>query len=635
MKKGAASSFAKSLAMPILIIGAVWLMFGRAIGYDFVNWDDPVFTYQSPLVSGRSENPLREAFTTASAGYYAPILWLTLRGCYRLWGADPAGYHALNVALHSLNAALVYVLLRRLGAGRMSFPAALLWALHPARAESVAWITEIKDVLSGFFCLAGAIAVIDSCNDFLYRRGGIRNRGFIAGVLLMILGFGAKPTVVVWPMSALLLVVFAPRLAKYKGRKDETIDESDSQRFRRLAIYFVPVVLIACAFAIQFHAVQSRAGVTRQGLEATAAQRFLLASASIRFHLEKTFMPVDLCPCYPRPVNVGFGNPGFADAVVVSLAILCAAAVFWKRKPWLTVALGFFVITMLPMLQIIPTAIAFADRYTYLASILLFAWMAVETDSLATRLCGNAAGKISAAFLAAAIAAESLLAAPSLEVWRDSASLWSSVIAWHENGAIGSRWKRNSDTAEILLKARINYATALHRAGRLAEAETFYRDALRQFPDSRPLYMGLARALIDKGELVESENLLRYVSARWTDNPIADFELMRLYLKKDDWQSAEAVLPRAIMIPGWNPPVFHFWGQEFMRLGRPIAAIACFERCVRDCPGDPDFRLAHAEACLAAGRQSDARASLEKCLNLDGGNERAKAILGRITSGQR
>ena len=189
--------------LALLVAVVLFAVYSPSIGYDFVALDDDVFVSENPVVKdGFSEAALKAAWTTAPENYWAPLLWMSFMLDVELFGPEPWGFHLTNVFLFSLNVGLLFWLVRRwTGRTRIALAVALLWALHPSRVESVAWITERKDVLSGLFFLLGVGAYVEA------RKGGLKH-GVVIAWLCLVFGGMVKQVLIVMPAALMLLDIW-------------------------------------------------------------------------------------------------------------------------------------------------------------------------------------------------------------------------------------------------------------------------------------------------------------------------------------------------------------------------------------------------------------------------------------------
>ena len=318
------------------------LVFSRAIGNDFVNYDDPVYVTENPRVqAGLTPEGIRWALTTGAAANWHPLTWISHMVDWSVFEEDPHGHHAVSVVWHALNAILVFVLFRRLtNAFWLSAFSAALFAWHPLRVESVAWIAERKDLLSGFFGLFALWAYV------VYAQQH-RAKWYTGSALgTFALGLLAKPMLVTLPLIMLLLDIWplqrfhsAPRLEK------------------------LPFFLLAAASCAITLTVQHAGGSISRVLPLRA--RIANAFVAVLGYLEKFVWPNDLAVLYPHP---GFWPATTIVASVLLFVLLTAAALSqFRHRPWLAIGWFWFLIMLLPVLGFVQVGLHYmADRYTYL-----------------------------------------------------------------------------------------------------------------------------------------------------------------------------------------------------------------------------------------------------------------------------
>src|SRR2546422_2164398 len=221
---GRAVPWGMQLALPGILVLVVLTCFLPTLGNDFVAWDDDLNFTENPNCRGLSWSNLRWMLTTVHGGHYQPLSWMTLGLDYVVWGMNPVGYHLTNLLLHAANAVLFYFMALRLL--RASVPgghadgswaltlgsgfATLLFAVHPLRAESVAWITERRDVLSGLFYLAAVVAYLRDC-DGAVPEGRRTRKWYWASLGLFALALLSKAMAVTLPVILLALDAYPLR----------------------------------------------------------------------------------------------------------------------------------------------------------------------------------------------------------------------------------------------------------------------------------------------------------------------------------------------------------------------------------------------------------------------------------------
>lgn len=368
--------------LPGVALGLATLAcFWPTLGNDFVQYDDQDYVTQNPhLRSGLTWGSVRWAFGAAYAANWHPLTWISHALDVELFGLNPAGHHLSSLLLHAANAVLLFTLLNSLTrrTGR-SFLVAGLFALHPLRVESVAWVAERKDVLSGLFFLLVLLAY--SRFVFLSRgaqdrlgRGGVAEPagtgcGFRPAVFYCLAlaghaaGLMSKPMVVTLPI-VLFLMDYWPR-----GRLAGAVGGTPGKRIARLLIEKVPFLMLSGISAALTLQVQAPAKVYLAGLPFSL--RLANAAVACGRYLEKTFWPADLAVFYPHP---GRWPGAVVLMTVLGIVAMTLVLIRWGRRyPWLGVGWLWFLGMLVPVLGLVQVgAQSMADRYTYLPSIGLF-----------------------------------------------------------------------------------------------------------------------------------------------------------------------------------------------------------------------------------------------------------------------
>jgi tetratricopeptide (TPR) repeat protein len=468
-KKGMLLGFNLALAFGVVLI------FGQTGHHGFINYDDNDYVYENPQVSkGLTPEGIHWAFTSSHAHNWHPLTWLSHMLDVELYGLDPSGHHRTSVVFHALNAVLLFWLVRLLtgSIGPSAFVAAV-FAVHPLRVESVAWIAERKDVLSGFFFLLTLLAYVRYARlPWSPWRYGLVLFLFAAGLM-------AKPMLVPLPLI-LLLLDFWPlrRLEHSKAWK----------LFReKIPLLFLSLISIGLTLSAQRGAV-----VPLDFLPLPL--RLGNALETLFVYLRQTVYPVGLAVFYPFPEK----NPAPVLLLGMAAVLLLAFAGTWilrRSHPYLLVGLLWYLVLLMPVLGIVQVGIqAHADRYTYLpliGPVWAITWLAAEVLSHLRK--GQWIG-IFAAF--GILAVLLVLARGQASYWRDSESLWTQTAAHtrphartHNHLAI-ARFQKGDLPGGILhlqkalqihpdsVDARYNLGRALALQGNTAEAVAQYTAAL-------------------------------------------------------------------------------------------------------------------------------------------------------------
>ena len=354
------------LILPVILFLLTCALFAPVLSHDFINYDDPDYVTANAVVQrGLSAEGVRYAFTSLQPYYWQPLTWLSLELDSSLFGSSARGYLAVNVLLHALAVVLLFLLMQR--ATRRVWPSAAvaaLWAVHPLRVESVAWVAERKDVLSTLLFIATVYLYV----RFTERRTAAR---YIAVVALFILALMSKPMVVMLPVVLILFDIWP------LGLKPSIKD--------KVPLFVLAAAIVAVTFVGQ-----------RGAIAGTLPFSIRLSNAIINYsaYLGKMLFPVDLAVVYPYRFAIEMGK---VVGSLMLLAAITAGVITLKRKPLITGWL-WYLITLAPVAGIVQAGPqSMADRFTYIPSIgLLY--------GLAFGFAWRKAGAIVAAVLATILA---------------------------------------------------------------------------------------------------------------------------------------------------------------------------------------------------------------------------------------
>lgn len=393
-----------------VIGGAVLLTFLPCLRCGFVNYDDDRYVYRNPLIRDFSRDGIARIFaTTDFTVLYTPLVFLSYAVEYRFFGLDPFPYHLTNLILHLCNCLLVfYFILGLTRRASAAFITAILFGLHPLRVESVAWITERKDVLYALFLLASL-----NCYIAYARRGGPLR--YLAAGGMFILALLAKPVSIVLPAIFLLCDYFL---------------EGKIPR-RRLAEK-LPLFAVSAAWLV-FGIVTAK-GYVRGEPDFTGLDYFLIACYALLFYIYKSILPIGLSCMYPHPLKIGGVLPPiFLASPLILLALAALVVRSACRTRDVVFGSAFFFITAAPALRLFPPGlIIVADRYTYVPAIGLSFIAAQAVLWLSGREWRHAV----AVAVAAMAASLSFLSRERCKVWRDSVTLWEDAVAKYRDSYI-------------------------------------------------------------------------------------------------------------------------------------------------------------------------------------------------------
>jgi hypothetical protein len=457
---------ASSLVAGIALAVATALVFWPALQNGFIElFDDNVYVTSNPVVlQGLTADGLRWAFTTVHSHTWHPLTSLSHMADVSMFGLDPRGHHLASVLVHAVVAALVLALLRAARVGlATSLIAAAAFALHPLRVESVAWVSERKDVLCVALSLGTALAWLR------FGRTGDR-RAYAAALVLFLLALLAKPMAVSIPAVLLLLDLWP-------------LGRAERSRAWPLVVEKVPFAGIAAAVALATFVAQRASGAVQDGSRLPLSARLANAAVVPFLYLGKTVWPSDLSVFYP---HTGAETP-VAVALGAALLLVAATAAAWRLRrhaPWLLVGWGWFLVTLLPVIGLVQVGRqGMADRYTYLPSVGLVLALAAGAEAALGATRRRWASAAAAALAVACVVALAVATRSQLAVWRDSRSLFLHARAVTD---------RNSVAANAL-------GVLQARAGDLEGAARLYAEAVAFDPGSAVARQNFAGILLALG----------------------------------------------------------------------------------------------------------------------------------------
>lgn len=370
----------------------------------FVNWDDEDYVVNNKLIESFSN--FNQILTEPVQGNYHPLTMLSLALNYSISGKTPLSYHIFNLLLHIINSILIFYFVLRLSKSGlwMAFIVALLFGIHPLHVESVAWVSERKDLLYAFFFISGMIVYL------LYIEERKMVLLFLV-FLLFALSLLSKPAAVIFPMALLALDFYKDRLRSAK-------------------VYFekVPFFLLAVLFGLLAMHGQSEAGATELAQTFSLPNRLLFASYGIMMYLVKTIWPLQLCTFYPFP-EVSNSLPVMYYFSLLFLALLIYVLIkSYKNNRLVAFALIFYLINLALVLQLLPVGNAIiADRYSYLPLVGIF----IIPGFYFQRWIDKNNGKLSFIMLLILLLSSAALVTLSYQqstTWKNGATLWDHAI---------------------------------------------------------------------------------------------------------------------------------------------------------------------------------------------------------------
>ncbi|MDQ6809147.1 MAG: tetratricopeptide repeat protein [Verrucomicrobiota bacterium] len=485
MKTSLAWPVARPLAICLCLAALVWVVFGQTLSHDFVNYDDPSYVYENPrITSGLTLASAAWAFTHVHGQNWHPLTTISHMLDGTFYGMRAGGHHFTNVLLHTAGSVLLFCALRALtGATWRSAIVAALFAVHPLRVESVAWIAERKDVLSGVFFMLTLLSYARYA-----RRPSFGSYAVVAGCLAM--GLMSKPMLVTLP-AVLLLLDYWP-LRRFRTATSEGGNAAQRRAVAlRLIIEKLPLfLLVVGACAATLLAQGQYIGV---GENLPWWWRINNAAISYVTYARQMFWPAGLVPFYPHPENTVSALT--LGSAIVALIIVSALALLQRRqRPYLLVGWLWYLGMLVPVIGLVQVGWqGHADRYTYLPEIglaIAIVWGAAEL--LSRWRAGRLAGGVCAGLVTAGLTSA---AWKQTSYWRNSETLWTRTLAVMPNNDV----------------AQNNLGVVLMAHGDKDGAVARYREALRLRPDNVPAHISLANVLLHDGKMTEGVSHLERV----------------------------------------------------------------------------------------------------------------------------
>ena len=650
----------RELFIGLLLASVTVLVYGQVADFDFTNFDDGPIIYENLNVrGGLTLHGVLWALSTSYFDFWHPLTWWSHMLDCGLFGLDPGSHHLVSLGSHVANTLLLFRVLNRMtglrpggattpqaGTVWRSAMVAALFALHPLHVESVAWLSERKDVLSTFFMMLTLLAYARyvSCarrqvsgerqtstlrstatedgsnieyrtsnaereesritHHALPRRNEVKtgSRYYLLCLFSFALGLMSKPMLVTLPFVLLLLDYWplhrfessTPRRAEEERRRlNPQLSTFNHLLFEKLPFFGLAAVSCAITYlGMQGGQHVLSAEQTPWGL------RLANVPVSYARYLGKLVWPVDLAALYPMPAHWGFWHVG--GSVVLLLLITLFVAGRARSAPWLLTGWLMFLGTLVPVIGLVPNGYqSIADRYTYIPSIGLFVagvW-AVAEFSVRWKF---------RAFLLRGAAVLALLVCGSLTwrqtgYWRNSLTLWTHCVAATRDN----------------IMARVSLGNALQQAGQINEAMEQYREVLRLDPNQAHANLDLGVALAMTGQLQEATNCFARALRNRPDWSGTHLNLGHVLFELGDFSGALTHYAEAVRLDSNAVVAFTSLAGDLSARGKSDEAVRYYLEALRFNPVDAEAHYHLGLEWLQRGRIDEAMASLREAVRLE------------------
>ena len=443
-------------ALGIGLVLAILIVYGQVSHFDFTYYDDPDYVSKNVHVqAGLTADSIKWAFTSVVAGNWSPVTSLSNILVYEFFRMDSGMHHLVNVVFHALAAVMLFAALQRASRQRAASAfVAFLFAVHPLHVESVAWVSERKDVLSAFFAFLALYAYVRYAEQTSVRR-------YLLVAVPVVNGLMSKKMFVTFPFALLLFDVWPLR----RGRFPQVVWEK------------LPLIALSTVASVIAYFTQRSAGAF---LRAPMEVRIENAGVAYVTYIVQTFWPARLAPMYPYPESVAAWE--WAAAFAILLGVSAVAIYTWRTRPYIATGWFWYLGTLVPVIGLVQVgAQARADRYTYIPMVglsMILAWGAVEVAGrwLRTRMA------IATAAVVACVACTAI-ASTQTAYWQDGVTLFQHTVDLDPNNYPA----KYQLSLEHYLRGK-----DLLESGHRAEAIAHFEDALRVRPNWAEVHNNLA-----------------------------------------------------------------------------------------------------------------------------------------------
>ncbi len=580
-------------AVCLVLAAITFAVFGQTLTHGFAYYDDNDYVYENPVVArGLTRQGIVWAFTGVHAYNWHPLTWLSHMLDCQLYGLHPGGHHLTNVLLHIATVIALFLVLRQMtGALWRSAFVAAVFAIHPLRVESVAWVAERKDVLSGLFFMLTIGAYV----GYARRPWSWGRYGLV--MVLFAMGLMSKPMLVTLPL-VLLLLDYWP------------LQRVEPRKLSGLVLEKLPLLALSAASCVATVLAQNRVLQSTELL--SLPLRFANALVTCIVYLGQMAWPAGLTVFYPFPLN---GLPPWEVVLAGTLLAGLSGFAFRQRRtqPWILVGWLWYLVMLLPVVGIIQVGDqAHADRYTYLPQIGIYVavtWLAAEWGAK------QQAGRMAIGGLMAAVVGVLMVCAgKQAAYWKNGESLWTHALACTTDNYV----------------AHFNLGNVLRQEGKMDEAIPHYQKAVQIRPDYSQAHNNLGKALLLKGKVDEAISHLQQALQIRSDYPETRVNLGEALFRKGKVDEAIVQYQIALQInPGYADGYFGL-GIAFLQEGRVDEAIGPFQRVLQINPNNADAHANLGNILMQKGEVDEAITHFEKALQIRPNYAQAHNNLGNI-----
>jgi len=628
----------------LFLIVATAAVYWQVTSFDFVDFDDHKYVPENPMVQkGLTAESIHWAFTSNHASNWFPLTWLSLMLDRQLFGPGPAAFHRTNLILHIINTLLLFFILH--SSTKLHWPAFLVasaFALHPLHVESVAWVTERKDVLSTLFWMLTMLAYIRYC-----RWGRTKIVWYGLGLASMALGLMAKPMLVTLPFVLLLLdywplgrMSFSLYARSYGAEAHTSLKGSGTKGLIFLILEKIPFFILSAASSVVTLIVQKQ---TRAPIILLSVKdRIANALVSYWAYIEKMFWPKNLAAFYPHPGST-LAAGQIIIAIIILIAISSAVVLFGAKKRYLVTGWLWYLGTLLPVIGLVQVGTqAMADRYTYIPLVGLFiiiCWLVYDV------VVGTRLRRIILAGIAIVVCILLMICTfRQVGYWRNSGTLFERALKvtsknYVAHTGLGVTFAQGGDIEKAVhhfnaavgikpdhIDAYFNLAKALAQQGKVSEAIEHYTKVLSLNPGDADAYNELGLLLAGQGKLDEAIALYRRGLESNPQNVLLHSNLGVALIGQGKFDEAVTEF-RLVLQSRADSGAHKNLAVALTFNGRFDEATKHYTESIRLEPTNAHTHYLLGNALLAQGKTAEAIAEYRTALELNPHHQRAKTAL--------
>ncbi|MBF0518601.1 MAG: tetratricopeptide repeat protein [Nitrospirae bacterium] len=580
---------------PTAILLSISLIYFQVVHFNFINYDDPVYVTNNPLVlNGLTTGRGIQAFKTMTNGYWSPLVDISNMLAVSLFGLSAYGHHLINVVLHaSSSIVLFYVMQGLFRTTGISLFTALAFATHPMHVESVAWISERKDVLYAFFFFLSMLLYV-----YYVKKPSVMK--YILTLIAFICSLMSKPMAVSLPLVLLVIDIYPLERFKFREQKLSVMYEK------------IPFLLFSIIISVVTYLAQKSSGAIETAVPISLLIRLGNAVTSLIKYISKLFIPVNMSILYPYDINIALWKVLVCSILAAGITFAALYGFKKKKQPYIFTGWFFYVVTVSPVIGIVQSgAQSMADRYTYVPYVGLFIVIACLLSELTERFA-----KYHVAVMLAVIVSLFFMsiAIKQISYWKNSETILSHGISVTNNNYILYN----------------NLADTLLRQWKISEAVSNYSSAISIKPDFADSRAGIGIAYMYEGKIdkaLENLNLALQLNPRCIE---AYMGLSTIMSSRGQHDAALKYLNKALAISPNSALLRYNLGITYLYTGKPAEALENLQISINLNPYDAKAYFYLGNVYASNGKLTEAESAYRKAIRIQSDYSEAMVNLGNV-----